>query len=276
MFEYADEWGCQCAQTYITLSRTWSVQDLGSEDIISFRSAWQKSRVREVVAHVPFIVNLASPDDMVWEKSVHRLSIEVSRSARLGIRFLVLHPGSHKDSGNEAGIDRIIAALDRVMESLNEFAPKILLETAAGQGTAIGHRFEEIASILNGVRKRQSLGTCLDTCHVFAAGYDIRGYDGYAEVLRELDTTIGLDTIGVIHLNDSKTELGSRIDRHAFIGQGKLGIQAFHGFVKDVRFLTTPMVLELPEKDPERVKETLRLLWELESTSEPVPEPRGM
>ncbi len=274
LFQYADEWGCECAQTYITLSRRWSVRDLHHEEISSFKLAWKKSKVKEVVAHVPLIVNLASPLELTWQKSKDRLSAELLRANQLGIRFLVLHAGYYGNLGKKTGTDRVIQGLNSVLDRVNDSAAKILLETMAGQGTAVGFRFEDIAHILNDVVKKHFLGVCFDTSHVFAAGYDMRGYQGYERVLKEFDATIGLRKLKAIHLNDSKTELGSKVDRHAPIGEGKMGVQVFHAFVRDQRFRDAPMILELPRRDAGLIKRQLELLRELEVTINPISEPK--
>jgi len=276
LFQYAEEWGCECAQTYITLSRRWSVPDLRSEEISSFKSAWLKSSVKEVIAHVPLIVNLASPLDPTRQKSRDRLSVELSRVNDLGIHFLVLHPGYCGNSSRKRGIERVIEGLNNVLDNVNDSTAKVLLETMAGQGTAVGLRFEEIAYILGGVEKKQFVGVCFDTCHVFASGYDIRGYDGYEEVLKKFDATVGLDRLKAIHLNDSKAELGSKIDRHIAIGEGKMGLQVFHAFVRDSRFRDTPIVLELPSRNRESIQQQLALLRKMQTTAGPVSEPKDI
>jgi deoxyribonuclease-4 len=276
LFYYADEWHCECAQTYITLSRTWQTADLSPKEILSFKSAWQNSHVQQVIAHVPLIVNLASSDDEVREKSKDRLSAELHRAIKLGIRFLVLHPGYSGGSGKEKGINRIAGALNDILDKVDDSAAIILLETMAGQGTSVGCRFEEIACILDQVKKSRFLGVCLDTCHVFVAGYDIRGYQGFEKVLHKFDTAVGLDKLKVIHLNDSKTEMGSRVDRHAPIGLGKLGLRVFHAIVRDQRFRDTPKILELPNKDAKLIQQQLELLRNLQATSNHVSEPKSV
>lgn len=276
LFQYAEELGCECAQTYITLSRRWNVPSLSSEEISSFKSTWLKSNVKEVIAHVPLIVNLASPVDLTWQRSRDRLSVELSRVNDLGIHFLVLHAGYYGDSSRKAGIERVIGGLNNGLKNVSNSTAKILLETMAGQGTAVGFRFEEIAYILDRVEKKEFLDVCFDTCHVFASGYDIRGYDGYEEVLKKFDATIGLDRIKVIHLNDSKAELGSRIDRHTAIGEGKMGLQVFHAFVREPRFQDTPIVLELPSKEKELVQQRLALLRKMQTNSYPISEPKDV
>ena len=269
-FKWGDNWGCECIQIYLTLSRRWNVPDLSQQEIDRFKKAWQESSVKEVVAHVPYLVNLTSPNEELRDKSVKRLGIEISRATKFGVSLLILHPGSHGLSPRGEGIKRIIEALNRVLKE-TESPIRILLETMAGQGTMIGSRFEEIALILEKAQKPELLGVCLDTGHLFMAGYDIRGYEGWESVLNEFDKIIGVEKIGAIHLNDSKTGLGSKSDRHACIGEGKLGLQVFHSIIKDQRFKDVPKVLEIPERDT-RSKDNLELLRNLQNISEPLPE----
>jgi deoxyribonuclease-4 len=269
-FKWGDEWRCESIQIYVTLSRRWDVPSLSRDEIAKFKTAWQGSSVRQVIAHVPYLVNLASPIQDLWAKSVNRLLIELSRAAKFGVPLLVLHPGSHGASSRQEGIKKIIEALSNIFGKV-DVTVKILLETMAGQGTTIGSRFEEIALILEKVQKPDLLGVCLDTSHLFMAGYDIRGYRGWKSVLNKFDEVIGLEKIGAIHLNDSKTDLGSRSDRHACIGEGKLGLQVFHAILKDQRFKDIPKVLEVPERD-RRGKDNLELLRNLQNISEPLPE----
>lgn len=269
-FRYAKEWNCECIQIYTTLSRRWNVPDLSEKEICEFELAWKESPVIEVVAHVPFLVNLASPDNELWQKSVNRLIKEISRCYKLGIRFLVLHPGSYRDSTKERGIKRIVEALNVVYEKIDNVPVKLLLETAAGQGTTLGSRFEELAYILSRVKRPEFLDVCFDTAHVFMAGYDIQGYREYENVLKKFDAIIGLEKIQVIHLNDSKTKLGSRCDRHACIGEGELGLQFFHALMRDSRFLNTPKILEIPKRN-EKSKDNLELLRRLQTIRNPFP-----
>jgi deoxyribonuclease-4 len=274
LFPYAERWGCECAQTYITLSRTWKTRELSPEETLGFRTAWQASSVKQVIAHVPLIVNPAAPIDAIWQNSKARLATELSIADQLGIRLLVMHPGYCGRIGKKAGIGRTVDALNDVLNGADASRAMILLETMAGQGTAIGSRFEELAEIIKGVEKSHLLGVCLDTCHVFAAGYDIRGYQGYENVLKEFDAKVGKDKLKMLHVNDSKGDLGCRIDRHMAIGEGKLGLQVFHAIVRDKRFEDTPKVLELPTRDEEKIQQQLRLLRRLQETTEHVSEPK--
>lgn len=269
-FKWGDKWGCECIQIYLTLSRRWDVPNLSQQEITRFKTSWQESSVKKVVAHVPYLVNLASLNEELRDKSVKRLGIEISRAIKFSVSLLVLHPGSYGVSTREEGIKRIIEALNRVLEE-TEGSVKILLETMAGQGTMIGSRFEEIALILKKVQKSEKLGVCLDTAHLFMAGYDIRDYKGWESILNEFNKIIGIEKIGAIHLNDSKTDLSSRSDRHACIGEGKLGLQVFQAILKDKRFREIPKILEIPERDA-RSKDNLELLRNLQSNSEPLPE----
>jgi len=268
-FKWGDKWGCEVIQIYITLSRRWNVSELTKEEISKFKMAWQESSVKEVVAHVPYLVNLASLDKELYQKSIERLLTEISRAIKFGISLLVLHPGSYGNSKKEEGIKRVIEALNSVLQEI-DFPGKILLETMAGQGTTIGSRFEELALILEKVKKPESLGICLDTGHLFMAGYDIRGYEGYQKILNEFDRIIGIEKIKAIHLNDSKTGLESRSDRHACIGEGKLGLQVFHAILRDEKFKGIPKILEIPERDT-KSKDNLELLRNLQKRTDLLP-----
>lgn len=265
-FKWAEEWGCECIQIYITLSRKWEVQELMPDEVERFKKAWRNSSVRQVVAHIPFLVNLASPDKRLWKKSVDRLTVEISRAKKLGVPLLVLHPGSYGQDKKKDGLKRIIAGLNTVLERFDNLSPKILLETMAGQGTTLGSSFEELAYILAHTNQTESLGVCFDTGHVYMAGYDIRGYKGYKNVLKEFSRIIPFKKIGAFHLNDSKTALGSKSDRHASIGEGELGFQPFHMLLRDQRFSDIPKILEIPERD-EKSKDNLKLLKQLSNRS---------
>ncbi len=276
LFKYAIEWQCECIQSYITLSRRWKIPDLPAEDVADFKSAWRESRVKEVVAHAPLIVNLASPDHKIWKKSIDRLTDELDRTNLLGIKLLVLHPGYRGNSGRRTGIDRASEALNQILGRIRSSQTMVLLETMAGQGTSVGSRFDELVEILDGVDESTSVGICFDTCHVFAAGYDIRGYQGYERVLDEIKATVGLEKIRVIHLNDSKNELGSRVDRHTPIGEGKLGLQLFHSLVSDPKFKDIPKILEIPTRDGKLIQQQLEFLRELQKTPKPISEPKAV
>jgi deoxyribonuclease-4 len=274
-FEWAGKWGCECIQVYLTLSRQWNVPRLDKGTVDDFRLAWRKSEVKEVIAHVPFLVNLASPDVDLWKKSVARLTTEVTIAQQLGVRLLVLHPGSFGRSTKNAGVARIIDGLKIVIGATKNSQAMVLLETMAGQGSMIGSQFEDLRFILDQVGSAHRLGICLDTAHVFEAGYNLRGYGGLKHVLEAFNDQIGLGKLKAIHLNDSLTDLGSRVDRHAAIGCGKLGLQVFHALMTDTRFEGTPAVLEEPDRDTQSAID-LQLLRALRKRKDKVSEPRSV
>ena len=261
-FQVGDKWKCDCIQIFLTLSRRWSIPPLTDEKIYEFKKSWSKSSIQCVVAHIPFLVNLASPNNDLWKKSVERLIAEVKIANCLNVPYLVLHPGSYRNSKKESGLRRLIKGLNQFSERIKETSVMILLETMSGQGSMIGSTFKEIKHILNNLNNKKLFGICLDTAHIFHAGYNIVGYKRYDKIIKEFDEIIGLDQIKVIHLNDSKTELGSRNDRHANIGEGKIGLQLFHAVLKDERFMDVPKILEIPERD-EKSKLSLELLREI-------------
>ncbi len=199
-----------------------------------------------ILAHSSYLINLASPDDILYEKSIAALNDELQRTTLLHIPYLVLHPGAHKDSGVQTGIRRIAAALDRSF-SETDGNTMILLEITAGQGSQLGRSFEELAAIMETARNSERLGICFDTCHAFAAGYDFRNEQTYQQTFSRLQELIGLQQVRAIHLNDSKGGLGSHVDRHEHIGRGRLGLQAFDLLLHDSAFVQTPMVLETPK-----------------------------
>jgi len=258
-------------QIYLTPSRTWSVPDLQDALVREFKRAWWDSGVAEVVAHVPLLVNLAARDDAIREKSIARLAIEVKQARALGVKFLVLHPGFYRGPAREDGIARAVESLNMVLDGANGPSPVIALETMAGQGGALGSRFEEMARILSRVHASNLVGVCFDVAHAFIAGYHMSSYRGYESTLEELDSTIGVDRVRVIHVSDSKTESGSGNDRHSSIGEGRMGLQVFHALVRDRRFAHVPKILEIPERDA-KSRRDLAKLRTLQATDEPIVE----
>jgi len=269
-FSTAAAWRCDCIQIYLTPSRRWTVPEWTRADANAFLSLWQNSPVVEVVAHVPFLVNLASPDEDTWRKSVDRLALEIRAATMARVRYLVLHPGSLRGTPRPAGILRIREGLRRAIADGAPRGITVLLETMAGQGTTIGSRFEDLAELLDNASISSHCGICLDTAHVFEAGYDIRGYKGVMAVLSDADSVVGLNRVGVIHLNDSATQLGSGVDRHARIGAGRIGLQAFHAILRDSRLCNIPKILEEPDRD-EDSESDLALLRRLATRRGAVP-----
>ena len=239
--------GCDCLQVFVKNQRQWRAPALKSEQITAYKAAERETGLSPVVAHASYLLNLASPDDANRNKSIAAMVDELERCEALGVSALIFHPGAHMDDTLEAGIKRIARSLNAVHKKCQGFDTTILLESTAGQGTAIGYRFEHLASIFDGVTDSDRLGVCLDTCHLFAAGYDFRKENGYDRMMAELDSTVGISTVRCIHTNDSKRECGSRVDRHEHIGKGKIGISGFAHFMKDKRWRHTPFILETPK-----------------------------
>jgi deoxyribonuclease-4 len=245
-FERGRRLRCRTLQIFLKNSNQWKAKLLMEEDRSLFLEAQKKSGIGPVLAHDSYLINLASPNPALYKKSLEAFSEELNRADFLGVPFLILHPGAHMGAGISAGIARVAAALNLALDSVNA-SSRILLETTAGQGTGIGHRFEHLASILEKMREPERVGVCLDTCHVFAAGYDIRTREGYEKTLREFDRLVGIGKILAIHLNDSRRELGCRVDRHFHIGKGCIGLEAFRCLVNDRRFAAVPKILETPK-----------------------------
>lgn len=253
--ERARSVGATALQVFVKSSSQWAARPFAEGEVDAFRIAARDAGIAgHVVAHASYLINLASVDDALWERSVEALAVEVERCSALGIPGLVVHPGSPKDAGVEAGIDRVARGLDRVLSARGAAARRrsgvrVLLETTAGQGATLGRTFEELAAILNRARTVERIGVCFDTCHALAAGYEFRTEAGYRSTFRALDRALGLDRLLAMHLNDSKFDLGSRKDRHEHIGRGTVGLPAFARIVNDRRFSDIPMVLETPKDE---------------------------
>jgi len=247
--ERAQSVGCDAVQLFVKANRVWAAKTLTDEEVAHFREAAAKSGIRPQVGHASYLLNLASPDDGLWAKSRDTLIIELRRCERLGLLGLVLHPGSHRGAGEEAGLDRIARALGEVHAATPGFGSQIVLETTSGGGHSLGYTFEHLARLLDATPEGERLGICLDTCHVFTAGYELRTREGYDETIEEFDRVIGLDRLSVIHLNDTKGELGSHRDRHEHIGDGHIGLDGFRNLMNDPRLSAIPGLLETPKGD---------------------------
>jgi deoxyribonuclease IV len=222
-------------------------QAVSDKDAARFREAVARAGIRVPCGHDGYLINLASPDDGLWQKSLDAFVIELERAEALGLVGLVMHPGSYVDSSEEAGLDRVVRAIDLALERTDGAAVEIWIEATAGQGTNLGHRFEHLAYILAEAADSRRLGVCIDSCHIFAAGYPIGTAAEYRATMDELDRVVGLDRVRAFHLNDSKRELGSRVDRHEHIGEGCLGLGPFRRILNDPRFADLPMYLETPK-----------------------------
>ncbi len=239
--------GCDCLQIFVKNQRQWQAPPLTTDQIDAYRIAATDTGLQPVVAHASYLLNLASPDRDNRRKSILAMIDELDRCDALGVSALIFHPGAAMNATPLAAIKRIAQSLDEVHRRCADSRTMILLESTAGQGSAIGHRFEQLGDILERTREPKRLGVCLDTCHLFAAGYDFRTAEGYEAMVSDLDRYVGIDNIRCIHTNDSKRECGSRVDRHDHIGKGKIGKQGFVHFVNDERFSGVPFILETPK-----------------------------
>lgn len=259
-------------QIFVKNNSRWVGKTIEDTEAREFRRSSRAAAFSHVVAHASYLINLGSGSAELRRQSVTALADEISRCARLGIQALVLHPGSHGGEGENAGVSRIAASLDEALARTAGTRVRVLLETAAGQGHAVGHTFEHLRDILGAVRAHRRVGICLDTCHVHAAGYDLVSRRGWDETVASFDRTVGLERLAAVHVNDSRRPRGSRVDRHEHIGKGTIGEAGFRNLLSDARFAAIPMFLETPKDealdfDRENLG-TLRRLAEAGSPSE--------
>jgi len=240
----AGEYGFATVAVFLRSQVQWYVPPLQEEAVRTFRRERRRLGIGPVVAHGSYLVNLAGRAAL-RRKSIAAMKADLARCGRLGIEYLVLHPGSRADA--DYGIDRIAEALNEIVATCPHRRPKVLLETTAGAGNILGARFEELAAILDRLDRPRRFGVCLDTCHIFAAGYDIRTPGAYRKTMTEFDRVIGLERLLAVHVNDSKGELGSRRDRHEHIGRGRIGRRGIANFVNDPRLARVPLILETPK-----------------------------
>ena len=251
-------------QIFTRNQRQWEVKPLTEEEIGAFHTAWHKWGQYPIAAHDSYLINLANPKKEAATRSILAFADEIRRCTQLGIPYLIMHPGSHMGEGIAAGLETLTTNLDIAFEKAASKDVTVLLETTAGQGSGLGVTFQELAYILKNSRYEKQLGICYDTCHTFAAGYDIRTPERYQKTFDEFEKTIGIERLKFFHLNDAKKGLDSRVDRHQHIGRGEIGLAGFSHLVNDPRFSNHPMVLETPkEKDLKEDIENLKLLRSL-------------
>jgi len=263
VFERGRTIGASAVAIFSKNSNQWRATPLTDEDCELFEKEWRESGIGAVVVHAAYLINLAATDSAVRERSIRAMTDELERADRLGIHAVVLHPGAHMGAGVTKGVERIARSLDRIHARLPGCRVTTLLETSAGQGSSLGCSFGELGAMLRAVDEPKRVGICFDTCHVYSAGYDIRTRAGYERTIDELDREVGLENVGAFHLNDSKRELGARVDRHEEIGRGSLGVEAFRFVVTDRRFRGIPKVLETPK--PQHEASDIRALQLLRS-----------
>lgn len=261
---WGKEVGCNTIQIFTKSNNQWRAKPLSEEEIDRFKKNQKETQISPVVAHDSYLINVASNNKFLQEKSKEALLIEYQRCEALGIPYLVMHPGAHTGAGEKEGLKRISESLNWLFQKAENYKVQIALETTAGQGSNLGYRFEHLAEIIDKIEQHKKVCICLDTCHVFAAGYDIRVEAGYDKMMDEFNKIIGLEKLKVIHFNDSVKDLGSRVDRHEHIGRGKIGKDGFAFFMNDKRLEKIPKLLETP-KDAEGKfdRENLKVLRSL-------------
>ncbi|MCK4579307.1 MAG: deoxyribonuclease IV [Candidatus Marinimicrobia bacterium] len=258
-------------QVFTANQNRWNSPPISQENIDGFRSGMSQGQPRVSVTHDSYLINLCAAEQEKRDRAVNAFIEEMDRSESLGIPYIVFHPGAHMGAGVEAGCRMVAESLDTALHARPDYQVKLLVEITAGQGTTVGHAFEQIAMILGQVKEPDRMGVCFDTQHAFAAGYDLRTVDVWEETMTAFDSIIGLDQLKVFHLNDSKRELNSRVDRHESLGEGFLGLAPFWCLVNDERFTETPAILETPVDDGSEYAEEIMLLRSLIGAPEPEP-----
>lgn len=256
--------GCEAVQIFVKNNMQWFGKPYAPNDLALYANELASGTVRAVFGHTGYLINLGAPPCENRDKSIKSLIQEIQLATQLGVPFLVMHPGAHLGGGEENCLRQIVTGLNEVFRATKESPVRVALENTAGQGTCLGHRLAHLGAVFDAVDQPRRLGVCLDTAHLFAAGYDIRTPKGWNAAIKEIDDAVGLKQVLALHLNDSKTELGSRVDRHEHIGRGKIGREAFRHIVRDPRFKNRPGCLETPKsKDLHEDVENLATLREL-------------
>lgn len=251
--------GCSAIQVFTSSPQMWRASSVTPEKVADFVKATEDTGIVDVVSHDSYLVNLCAPEPEIKEKSFNGLKGELTRCAAYGISKVVSHMGSHKGQGEEVGISGIIEATHRLLEETPD-SVTLLMETTAGSGSALGATFEQLAAVMDGLKAPKRLGICLDTCHIYVAGYDIRSEEGYELVFQHFDNLLGIEKLGAIHCNDSVKGLGSHVDRHADIGEGTLGLEPFRRLVNDPRFERVPILLETETEKHQQNLDVLKSL----------------
>jgi len=251
------ELGGNCGQVFVKSPRSWSFADLDQQEVEMFRERYKNSDLKPFMVHGTYLINLATPKDDLFEKSIDCLRGEIERSDKIGLPYITFHPGAHTGSGEETGIQRIIEGLNRLSSTLEESKNALLLENTAGKGTTLGYSMEQLKRMMEEPDTDAEIGVCLDTAHAYGAGYDLATKKGINQFLEEVEDTIGKESIKMIHLNDSKAELGSEKDQHYYLGEGEFGRKGIKNFVSHEAFRNMPMIRETHQKpeDVELVKE---------------------
>ncbi len=243
----ADTYGCNTLQIFTKNANSWKEKTLAENQIKKFSEIKAQTGIYNIISHTSYLINLAGPDKKKAAMSCEALKHEIIRCGQLDIPYIVLHPGSHMGEGETRGINRIADTINQIFDATAGVTTRLLLETTAGQGTSIGHTFEQLSAIIEKVHNKSRIGVCLDTCHIFAAGYDISNKKSYENTIQNFDDNIGLKNLFVIHLNDTKKKYATRVDRHEHIGDGFIGLDAFKLIINDPRLKNIPKILETPK-----------------------------
>jgi len=246
--------GCTAIQIFTKSNRQWNSKPISQEDAQKFIAAQKNSDIKIIAAHASYLINLGSSNQETQTKSFHALIDEVERCHQLQIPYLVLHPGTAELEKKELALEKTGNYINQVLDKTSHTSVTILVENMAGQGTSIGSSFEELAAIIFQIKNKKRIGICFDTCHAFVAGYDFTSQEGYTQMFKKFDTTLGFEYLKMFHMNDSKKGLNSRIDRHENIGQGQIPLQAFSFIMNDPRFLSIPKILETPKDETDSIK----------------------
>jgi len=262
--ESGEALNCETIQIFTKSNRSWTAKPLSEDEIQVFNEKQSGTTISPIFAHNTYLINLCATDSQTYQKSYAGMKLELDRAEQLQLPFIVMHPGSHMKAGEKEGLERIAETLQKLLYETEGSKVKVLLETTAGQGTNLGYKFEHLAILLKLINYPDRTGTCFDTCHTFAAGYDFKTEKGYEIVIADYESTVGLESIQVFHLNDSINDCGSFVDRHEHIGKGYIGTEGFRHFLNDKRFKDIPGVLETPkDKDYKEDEMNLRVLRSL-------------
>ena len=243
----AKTFGMDACQLFTKNNKQWNALPLTDATVQLFHKTRKELGIQSAVSHASYLINLATKNEELWEKSVAALVDELNRANQLRLEYVVVHPGSASDDDEETALKRVAAAVDVAISTVPKLKTMLLLETTAGQGKSVGHRFAQLGGILKRAKKRRNVGVCLDTCHVFAAGYALLAKTDYKQTMKEFEEEIGLEQLKMLHVNDSVKGLGTRVDRHAHIGMGSIGLEGFRNILSDKRLKELPMLLETPK-----------------------------
>jgi len=259
-----ESYGCDIVQLFSKSSQQWAARPITDQELALWKQTRAATKAQPALVHDSYLINLATPDDLAWAKAKRAFADELQRADRLQVPYLVTHPGAHMGRGTTFGVARVSAALNEILSENPGLQTQVLLETTAGQGSSLGARFEELRDILAGLTGPNRVSICIDTCHIFAAGYDIRTAQSYAQTFAQFAEVLGWQALSAFHVNDSQKPLGSRIDRHAHLGRGQIGLEAFRLLLNDSHVRGLPMSLETPKETPHADAINLAILRELD------------